>query len=209
VSTCTSGGASIRAFRLPYRFHGSAEHLVGHVFDALPAGTGGAVVGVDAKKVIPVDEDVRRGSAHSHGAPDHVTRAPPAGRYSFGPTRPPAPVEVRAAARVDEHGPTRSPPLHPPSPFVHQSVVMAAEQQGVVQARVPSVGPVPHVVAVGEAESAAGEAAAAVASFECAAQRRRDRPCAAADIGEAAAKLSMMAERAWWDSRVLDHYPQG
>ena len=77
------------------------------------------------------------------------------------------------SARVREHGLARCPHLDRVAAFVDQAVVMAAQQDEVVEAGLAAVGPVVDMVGVDEAAGrAAGEAAARVAALERAAQGR-------------------------------------
>src|SRR5687768_2524356 len=63
-----------------------------------------------------------------------------------------------------------APPFDGPASLVHQSMVVATQQEAIIQARLPAVRPVDHVVRIAEAEPAAGKAAAAVANVERAPQ---------------------------------------
>ncbi len=135
---------------------------MGYVALALPSGPRRPPVGIDPTAPMIVDEGVDRLRA--------------------GLGRSPAALEVLAAARVDEDGPPLAPPYHTPSSFVQEAMVMMAGEERISKARLATVGPVLHVVRVGEAGSAARKAASAVADLQGAAERRRDRARPAAHI---------------------------
>jgi hypothetical protein len=49
-----------------------------------------------------------------------------------------------------------------------ESVMMTAEEDAVLQTRFPAIGPMLHMVRIGETEPAPGKAASAVPDLECA-----------------------------------------
>jgi len=117
-------------------------------------------------------------SAETSGLCEHV------------PIRVLAKVLVGALARIGKHTPV-GPREHEPSilrgnvvaSFVDHAVMMAAQGDEVVESRLATIGPVPHVVRMDEARMvAARKAAASVAGLQGAPQRRRDRPGLAAHI---------------------------
>jgi hypothetical protein len=65
-------------------------------------------------------------------------------------------------------------PLHLPPALMDQAVMEAAEEEAVVEARGPAIGPVADMMAIGEAASAAGEAAPPIPGVQGAAERGRD-----------------------------------
>jgi hypothetical protein len=89
----------------------------------------------------------------------------------------PRTIEVHVTARIEEDRPALGPEPDPPTALVHESVMVAAQQQPIVEARLAAVSPVHDVMSLGESSSAAGEAASAVTNLQPAAQWPRDRAC--------------------------------
>jgi hypothetical protein len=62
-----------------------------------------------------------------------------------------------------------------------ESVMMTAEEDAVLQTRFPAIGPMLHMVRIGETEPAPGKAASAVPDLECAPKGRGDRAGTSSD----------------------------
>jgi hypothetical protein len=62
-----------------------------------------------------------------------------------------------------------------------ESVMMTAEEDAVLQTRFPAIGPMLHMMSVGEVKPAPREAAPAIPDFQCTPQGRGDGPSSAAD----------------------------
>jgi hypothetical protein len=73
--------------------------------------------------------------------------------------------------------------------LVYRTVVPATEHREVGERGGAAIGPVPGVMAFPERESAAREAAAAVAVVQRAPQRRRNRPRASPDLHHAPVRI--------------------
>src|SRR5690606_31978573 len=109
------------------------------------------------------------------GIVEHVLRSIAAPRYHA----PVGPFEAQRALLV---------PPDPKPTLVHQPVMVRAEQQGVVEARLPAVRPMHDVMSVDVTlPMAAGKCAAAIARPERAPQRRRDRAALSSDVERHAA----------------------